>query len=43
MAIASSFFIDLKLSVQDSPNSAWVMVDVIRLLQTAKDNNLSGY
>ena len=37
------FSIDLKLSVQDSPNSAWVMVDVIRLLQTAKDNNLSGY
>ena len=32
------FSIDLKLSVEDSPNSAWVMVDIIRLLKLAKDS-----
>ncbi len=37
------FEMDLKLSVEDSPNSAGVMVDVIRLLKVAKDNNLSWY
>lgn len=36
------FEIDLKLKVEDSPNSAGVMLDVIRLLQIAKDNNISG-
>ena len=37
------FKIDLKLSVEDSPNSAGVMVDVIRLLKVAQDRKLSGY
>ncbi len=37
------FSIELKLSVEDSPNSAGVMMDVIRLLKVAKDNDLSGY
>lgn len=37
------FSVDLKLSVEDSPNSAWVMVDVIRLLKLAKDKWLKWY
>lgn len=37
------FELDIKLSVEDSPNSAWVMVDVIRLLKLAKDKWLSWY
>lgn len=37
------FELDIKLSVEDSPNSAWVMVDVIRLLKLAKDRWLSWY
>ena len=36
------FEIDLKLKVEDSPNSAGVMLDVIRLLKIAKDNGLKG-
>ena len=38
-----SFELDLKLSVEDSPNSAGVMVDVIRLLKLSIDRGLSGY
>lgn len=38
-----SFEVDIKLSVEDSPNSAWVMVDVIRLLKLSKDRWLSWY
>ncbi|MFX1285727.1 MAG: inositol-3-phosphate synthase [Promethearchaeota archaeon] len=34
--------IEVKLSVIDSPNSAGVMIDVIRALKTAKDRNISG-
>jgi myo-inositol-1-phosphate synthase len=34
--------VSLKLSVQDSPNSAGVMIDVIRALAIAKDRKLSG-
>lgn len=34
--------IEVKLSVIDSPNSAGVMIDVIRALQTAKDRNIAG-
>lgn len=37
------FEIELKLSVEDSPNSAGVMVDVIRCMKLALDNNISGY
>lgn len=37
------FDIDLKLSVEDSPNSAGCMIDVIRLLKLARDRGLSGY
>ncbi len=37
------FQIDLKMSVEDSPNSAWVMVDAIRLVKIAKDRGLKGY
>jgi myo-inositol-1-phosphate synthase len=32
----------LKLSVQDSPNSAGVMIDVVRSLKIAKDRNIGG-
>lgn len=35
--------IDLKLSVEDSPNSAGVMIDVIRLCKLALDNGIKGY
>ena len=34
--------LDLKLSVEDSPNSAGVMVDVIRAMRLALDRKLSG-
>jgi myo-inositol-1-phosphate synthase len=33
---------DLKLSVQDSPNSAGVVIDLIRLARVAKDQGLGG-
>jgi myo-inositol-1-phosphate synthase len=39
----SSFTLEAKLIVQDSPNSAGVIVDVIRLLKVAKDRGLAGY
>lgn len=35
--------IDLKLSVEDSPNSAGVMIDAIRCAKLALDRRLSGY
>jgi myo-inositol-1-phosphate synthase len=35
--------LDLKLSVEDSPNSAGVMVDVIRVCKLALDKGLKGY
>lgn len=34
--------IELKLEVWDSPNSAGVIIDAIRLLKLALDNNISG-
>jgi myo-inositol-1-phosphate synthase len=34
--------VQLKLSVQDSPNSAGVMIDVVRSLKIAKDRNIGG-
>lgn len=34
--------LDVKLKVQDSPNSAGVVIDALRYLQTAKDLGLSG-
>ena len=34
--------IELKLTVEDSPNSAGIMVDVIRSLKVAKDNGIGG-
>ncbi|MCG3259698.1 MAG: inositol-3-phosphate synthase [Candidatus Heimdallarchaeota archaeon] len=34
--------VQLKLSVQDSPNSAGVMIDVIRSLKIAKDRGIGG-
>jgi len=37
------FQLDMKLSVEDSPNSAGVMVDVIRCMKIAKDRGLAGY
>lgn len=36
------FELELKLTVQDSPNSAGVMIDVIRLLKLAKDRGMKG-
>lgn len=36
------FELDVKLSVEDSPNSAGVMVDVIRAMKTAIDRKMSG-
>lgn len=36
------FELDLKLSVEDSPNSAGVMVDVIRAMKIALDRKISG-
>jgi len=38
-----SFELDLKLSVEDSPNSAGIMVDVIRAMKVALDNGESGH
>ncbi|MCF7820220.1 MAG: inositol-3-phosphate synthase [Candidatus Pacebacteria bacterium] len=37
------FKLELKLSVEDSPNSAGVMVDVVRLLKICLDKKLKGY
>ncbi len=37
------FKLELKLSVEDSPNSASVMVDVVRLLKVSIDRGLKGY
>lgn len=37
------FKLEVKLSVEDSPNSAGVMVDLIRLLKVAMDRKLTGY
>lgn len=37
------FHLDVKLSVEDSPNSAGVMADVIRLMKLSLDRWLSGY
>ena len=34
--------LDLKLSVEDSPNSAGVITEVVRALRVAKDKGLSG-
>lgn len=36
------FELDLKLSVEDSPNSAGVMVDVIRCMKLALDRGITG-
>jgi len=36
------FELELKLKVEDSPNSAGIMLDVVRLLQVAKDKGLKG-
>jgi myo-inositol-1-phosphate synthase len=35
--------LDLKLSVEDSPNSAGVMIDAIRCMKLAIDRGMSGY
>ena len=35
-------YIDVKLSVADSPNSAGTMVDVIRAVKLALDRNIAG-
>lgn len=37
------FKLELKLCVEDSPNSAGVMVDVIRFLKVSLDKKLKGY
>ncbi len=37
------FEIDVKLSVEDSPNSAGVMIDVIRAMKVALDRGVSGH
>ena len=34
--------VEVKLSVEDSPNSAGVMIDVIRALKIARDRKISG-
>jgi len=36
------FELDIKLSVEDSPNSAGVMIDVIRAMRVALDRGISG-
>lgn len=36
------FELELKLKVEDSPNSAGIMLDVVRLLKVAKDKGLKG-
>jgi myo-inositol-1-phosphate synthase len=38
-----SITLDLKLSVEDSPNSAGVMIDVLRVCKLALDNDFKGY
>lgn len=38
-----SFELDVKLSVEDSPNSAGIMVDVIRAMKIALDNKEVGH
>ena len=35
--------LELKLSVEDSPNSAGVMIDIVRLAKLALDKNMAGY
>jgi myo-inositol-1-phosphate synthase len=35
--------LELRLSVEDSPNSAGVMIDVIRLMKLAQDSGMTGY
>jgi myo-inositol-1-phosphate synthase len=35
--------LEAKLTVQDSPNSAAVVVDIVRLLKVAQDKGLGGY
>jgi len=37
------FKLEARLSIEDSPNSAGVMVDVIRLIKVAMDKGLGGY
>jgi myo-inositol-1-phosphate synthase len=34
--------LELKLKVEDSPNSAGIMIDIIRLIQIARDRGLGG-
>jgi myo-inositol-1-phosphate synthase len=36
------FELELKLKVQDSPNSAGIMIDVLRYVRVARDKGLSG-
>lgn len=36
------FELELKLTVQDSPNSAGVMIDVVRMLKLAKNRGMTG-
>ncbi len=36
------FELELKLKVQDSPNSAGIMIDVVRYVRVARDKGLSG-
>jgi len=35
--------LELKLNVEDSPNSAGVMIDVVRCVKLALDNGITGY
>ncbi len=37
------FEIEMKMSVEDSPNNAGVMVDAVRAMKLSLDRNLSGY
>lgn len=37
-----NYELELKLKVEDSPNSAGVMLDVIRMMKVAKDKGISG-
>lgn len=39
----SEYKIQLRMEVEDSPNSAGVMMDVIRLMRTSLDRGLAGY
>ena len=36
------FELELKLKVEDSPNSAGIMMDAVRMLKVARDRNLKG-